>query len=162
MTKKIIFGLLAVPLLAGIFYINKKVDSAASAIGSPSSHRPEDQRPKQFERAADPKNYGIEESRNEDVSRSEEGWASAMSDTLSQPEFMEALNQQGILEDLKNNPQKINERLERVEEETKQQEIRVRQFPTNPDEKDRLQSLYMLKATLKALNQKADTATSPK
>jgi hypothetical protein len=162
MTKKTLLYLLMVLLVGFIVYINHKVDDSAklqTAASGTTSSSPQPAEQKQ--EAADlvgenAEGYGIGLEKTEETGKNEGEWTAEMSKTLDQSATLDSMGQ-GVWEDLKNNPARLKEKLERVEEELRQQEVKVRQYPTDPDQKSRLQSLYMLKATLNAMMQKLAT-----
>ena len=158
MTKLKFFYLLLIPLAGIILYTNYKVDAVtrlSSGTVMTSSNTTLNNKTKAPGNltVADPQEYGITKQES-DALRTPDEWSSDMNQTLSEQLVVEVMDQQGILEDLQKNPQKIEEKFRRVKEEIGQQEIRVRQHPQNADEESRLQSLYMLKAMLTTLREK--------
>jgi hypothetical protein len=166
MTKNKLLYILMIPLLGIILYLNGKVDSTVKSSSPSVQQAPVPAVANNVNKttenltAADPNQFGIETEDKNGVVKTENDWASQMGKTLNEPAVAQAMAQQGLLEELKNNPERIKEKLDRVEEEIKLQEVRVRQHPTDSDEKDRLQSLYMLKATLTSLNEKVSAGPS--
>jgi hypothetical protein len=165
MTFKKFLYVMLIPLTAIIIYINHKLDASArmptpvTVSGQPLFSAP----PKKIvnkQSAADAGHYGIEVDNKDDAAKTQDQWTDQMSQTLDQSGLIDSMNQQGLLEGLRNDPQKMKEKLQRIDDEIREQEVKTRQFPDNPDEKSRLQSLYMLKATLTALDKKAVPAKS--
>jgi hypothetical protein len=167
MSKSKLLYLLLIPLAGIIIYTNHTVDSVtrvsstektipAQPAVAPAAPQAVITTPENA--AADPAQYGIElESNN----RTEEDWDNIMEKTMTDPEATAPLEQQGMLEDLRNNPQAIKEKMERVEEEIALQKQKVRQRPGSEEEESRLQSLYMLKAMLTTLQKQATTQEDP-
>jgi hypothetical protein len=157
MTKIKFLYILLIPLAGIIVYTNQKVDSVSerptAAASKPSGAVHTAIETTGNLAVADPEEFGINMQASKS-GRTPDEWASHMQETLSEESVVASMDQQGILEELRRNPQGIEEKLQRVKEDIGQQEIKVRQRPNDADEENRLQSLYMLKAMLTTLREK--------
>src|ERR1041385_3900982 len=114
MKKKYLY-LWTLPLLALILYINYSLDALTrqplvSQPGSAASSPSENSRSPAFSEkaASEASRYGIETQ----TPHSEMEWSQAMDKMMAKPAVMTSMNQQGLLDDLRNNPQKIREKLQ--------------------------------------------------
>ena len=107
----------------------------------------------------DPAKYGIISTSEADTPRSQMEWDLFMEKALIKSKTLDDPNAKAALEQMKKTPEEYAAREEEVDARIKLFEKTLETNPTDPDLKQRLQTLYMLKSMGKVLK---DTVTSPK
>ena len=110
--------------------------------------------------AKNPGKYGILTSTNLQIPKTQSAWDHSIKKQLTDPKIVERLTKDGVLENAGKTPSEYRRQLKLLTDRINRYEKIAKSNPSDESSRETLQNLYMLKATLTALETKITTKGS--